>query len=95
MEETMPFMCAHCGIQVIGDKEWEAHQNSEEHRARMPNAITLTLSQEHAKTVLSALKWVMQNGEQAMQWDVQSIAKVTHVVVELEGKVTAEKIDAA
>jgi hypothetical protein len=37
----------------------------------------------------------MQNGEQAMQWDVQSIADVTHVVVALEGKVAAEKIDGA
>ena len=91
----MPFMCAHCGIQVIGDKEWEVHQASDAHKRLTPNAITLTLSQEHAKTVLHALKWVMQNGEHAMQWDIQSIADVTHVVVALEGKVATQKIDGA
>jgi hypothetical protein len=37
----------------------------------------------------------MQNGEQAMQWEVQSIAHVTHVVVALDGKVAAEKVDGA
>jgi hypothetical protein len=30
-----------------------------------------------------------------MQWDVQSVAGITHVVIALEGKVAAQKIDGA